>query len=778
MAETNNTIKTTAILDTTQTQQQIVKLNAVASDSTKTLEERTAAKNKQVELQNSLAKQNIANLEKTVASLKGVEGEEKNLEKAKIKLNNARIKATKLQENGAKQQNKLNQAYKDSKNPMQNLDKATGGLLGKMKLFLANPIGIVLTALVGIFTSVKKALNSTEDGQASFNAIAAAFGQILTNVVNILSDLVQPIFMWLANFLTKDLSGAFSAMGGYVDAVKLGFDALFNALSLGLTPLKAIVATSKAAYLSLKGDFSGAKQVMKDFKDETIETAKAIGTNLVDATKKVVETNGEVVDSLNKAGKSSDSLISKAAQIELRQNAFNKLKREQELLDAKLGVQSRQALADAKDLSLSDKERFEALKKFKSIEEQRGENVTKNLQTEIQLLKDRQALSGNTKEDNDKLNQLLIEQELNLEKVAKQQGKFNSLSTEFYNDKIANEKKIEANTISLNERNYNAQVALDELDIERKKKNGEDTLALELELLNKKREQELTNKDLTESEIALIEAKYKDEKNALENPEEEAKATPAELRKRDLEAQLELDALEIEQKAQHGQDVLDLELELLLRKRDQELSNLELTESEKAVIEAKYAKVASDMVNKSEVAKTISRKKATKEAIAAAGEAFGMQQEAAVATMIMEAPQAIAGSFKTAAETYPFPLSLAMGAAGAAGTVVPIIQGLADIKKARFPGRTSSSSSSSSSISTNSLTSTSSSPSIGSVSSISDISANNAARLGIDTNINSSAISDASNNLTGSSSGNVVFSEESYNEFQTQISFKEEKTTI
>ena len=80
MATENNAIKTKVTLDATQAQQEIVKLNAVAADSTKTLEERIAAKNKQTELQENLNKKTIAALEKEKKALTGVVGKEKELE--------------------------------------------------------------------------------------------------------------------------------------------------------------------------------------------------------------------------------------------------------------------------------------------------------------------------------------------------------------------------------------------------------------------------------------------------------------------------------------------------------------------------------------------------------------------------------------------------------------------------------------------------------------------------------------------------------------------------
>ena len=69
MAENvNNTIRTKVELDATQAQQEIVKLNSLASDTTKTLEERIDAKNKEVKIQNNLSTKTIASLEKEVTA--------------------------------------------------------------------------------------------------------------------------------------------------------------------------------------------------------------------------------------------------------------------------------------------------------------------------------------------------------------------------------------------------------------------------------------------------------------------------------------------------------------------------------------------------------------------------------------------------------------------------------------------------------------------------------------------------------------------------------------
>jgi hypothetical protein len=157
-----------------------------------------------------------------------------------------------------------------------------------------------------------------------------------------------------------------------------------------------------------------------------------------------------------------------------------------------------------------------------------------------------------------------------------------------------------------------------------------------------------------------------------------------------------------------------------------------------------------------------------------AAEAFGIAQEVAVAKMIIQAPEAIGNSFKMASESYPAPLSLAMGALGAAGTIAPIIKGLADIKKTRFSGSKKGAPSGTISGATGgggvagAMTPTA----------LNDIASNNAARLGMDTDMTNGAAGAASNNILGGQSANVTFSEGSYKDFRRQVSFKEDKTSL
>ena len=108
--EENNKIVTIVEIDSQQAQQELVKLNATVSNTTKTLEERIAAKNKAVEIQNQLAEKTIKTLQDNTKALEGVIGKEKDYEKSIQKLSSEKLKALKIQEQSGVQLDKLNQA--------------------------------------------------------------------------------------------------------------------------------------------------------------------------------------------------------------------------------------------------------------------------------------------------------------------------------------------------------------------------------------------------------------------------------------------------------------------------------------------------------------------------------------------------------------------------------------------------------------------------------------------------------------------------------------------
>jgi hypothetical protein len=240
----------------------------------------------------------------------------------------------------------------------------------------------------------------------------------------------------------------------------------------------------------------------------------------------------------------------------------------------------------------------------------------------------------------------------------------------------------------------------------------------------------------------------------------------------EADLQLEIDLMKIEARRLAGEDEVALDLEILELKRANELKNAELTAKEIEAINAKY-NVAMGKVRKAEGdAKAKADSAEYDKNLKAAADSFGIQQELSVATAIMKAPEAITGSFAEAAKRYAPPMSIAMGAAGAAGVIAPIIKGLSDIKKVRFSGSKKGPPSGGISAAPGGGGNTIS-PNI-----IDNIASQNAARLGLDNELGNGASSAAANNVMGGASANVTFSEGSYQDFRRQVEFKEDKSTL
>ena len=328
---------------------------------------------------------------------------------------------------------------------------AAGGLVGSiksvglaLKALATNPIVLTLTAIVAGFGLMVKAMKSSEDGTAALNKIMAVFNQIFNSVLTAVEKIALPLFTALGDLLTDYIIPAFKSLTVFADAFGKAVDVVTGYIKLALTPLKALWAGAQAAALVIQGDFAGAKQVMVDFKNETIETAIKLKDDFISAVNLTVEAVGDLGESFDKAKESGDDLFSLAAQIEDRQNQLNKDKREQLLLDAQLATQANEARARVKDDTTSVEERMKALDEFRAIEKQRAEEAIKIQEQEIQLQKDKMALAPNSQADEDALNQLLIAREQTNAVLANQEKKYFTEKKTLRAEEEADKKRIES----------------------------------------------------------------------------------------------------------------------------------------------------------------------------------------------------------------------------------------------------------------------------------------------------------------------------------------------
>lgn len=920
--EENNKIVTIVEIDSQQAQQEIVKLNAIASNTTKTLEERIAAKNKAIELQNKLTTQSIKALNDNAKAIEGVAGKEEEHRKSLEKISSEQLKAIKTQETASTQLDKLNQAYErqssaygrltqdrlEAQKALKELIAAEG--LGSKAVQEASKKFLLLDQ------RMKEADHSGEDFTKQVGKYPGAFNAAGEAVVSLRTKLREAILTQSAmsqkyGETSEEAIGAAKAVAELKDQISFNkdlvdsfnpdqkFKALGAATQLSTTALSAGVSgmalfgdqseDTEKALLKVQAAmaFSQAVSSLSDIGDQyKLLKATIIGFFTASTTAKVIDTaateasivtenqstaskiKGAIAtgaltaatgiataaqwlwnvavmanpiialvvalaaataglyfltkslmassDANDKASKDTEKLakaldreslaLYKAGQSIRDKNehtlAMAKAngastesirKLEKKLIDEQIAtdkasattasntfIQERNSLAKLKAAGASDEviaAREKEVQAAYSTFQRENKQLDSSYKERAKLLKAHEVQVATEKTEARK------KAEEDSKKLAKdsQEASKKRLSDEA--DAKAKAEKEAKEALELKKREAKAQIDLAETDIaETKTKNPKaDTLEAEKSVLNKKRELELMSTDLLESEKLAIKEKYLQSELELETNralalkaiQDEAYLIKFESESLRLQLEQDLRTIEFDSKARTILEINDFEMAKVKERSDFELTNLKLTEAERVRIkqetdaQLRAMQATADAVNKASVDKQ------AEDGIDALAESFGVAKEVAVAKMIMAAPEAIGNSFKNAAAAYVPPVSIAMGALGAATTVVPIIKGLADIKKTRFSGKKGKGGGSTG----GSIASPGGSSGVASLA-VGDLAANNAAQLGLDPSIKGAATSQAANNVLGSSGNTVVFSEGKYSDFKNQVQFKEQKTSI
>lgn len=727
MAENvNNTIKTTVELDANQAQREIVKLNSLASDTTQDLEKRVEAKNQQVEIQNKLSKQTIENLEKELKVLEEAGAEQKEIDKTLKKLNKERLNAVKISERNIKQQNKLQDQLKASKSGFEALDGATGGLLGKFKALLANPIGILLSVLLGLFTALKSAISRSGKASETFGKIFAKISGIFNGFLAIL----EPVVEILGDTLLKAIENPKQA---FIDLGNVIKDNIINRF-------KALNKLLKAGSELLKGNFREAGKI-------ALDGFTQLATGVEDLTGKISNFAETAKEKYTEAAKATEALANAERRLSKNRQDLEK----QQLTSLRLAEEQRQ-IRD--DVSKSIEERIAANKRL-------GEVLDEQLNRELKLAQDALNLAQlRVKADGETIENLEAVGDAELKILEIQERITGQRSEQLVNEQSLIKERDEA--IKKAEEDLKAfkdklRADEDQTELERLEKEKEARL-LELETLKLHEEE----KNRLKQEI---ETKFREDKRALE----------LEQAALDAETQLQIDELEIEAKKLKGEKTLSLELALLEKRKQQELSNKELTDKEKLLLEKKYELEADKIRKSAQTAEETKNKAILESGLNSAAEAFGVSKEVALAESIFGLGKSIGDAWAANAKK-GFPGNVIATAAQIAGQIPPIVKSISDIKRAKVPGLPNRGSGGGS-VSVASVSSAVSIPTATSTS-ISDLTSANLNRSNVDSSASSQATQTASSNVQGSSSSNVTFSENRYNEFRNQVKFKENKSTI
>ena len=855
--EEQNKIVTDVEINSQQAQQELVKLNATVSNTTKTLEERIEAKNKAVELQNELSKRTVNALENERRSLEGRGATEKQLQDIFTKLNSAKLEALKVSEKSRVELDKLNSAQDKQVKKTQEEESAIKSLRVQLREALLNQSSLSqqygATSVEAI--NAAKAVAELKD-EIQFNAdLVAGFDpdqkfKALGAATEIAGTSIQGVTAGMALFgdtgeetekvllkvqAAMSFSQALQQLSGLGDQYKV-FKSTITAAYLSITTAKAadVVATEASVVAENQSTVSKVKGAVATgvlTVATTVATAAqwlwnvAIMANPIvglvvliaaaaagiyffakalsdsseaneQATKSTKDLHKELEKESTTLEKTGESIRTKNKQTLAMAKANGESsdsirKLEKKLIDEQIAtdkasattarntlVQEKNNLIKLKASGVSEeviKAREEEVVKATEIFQRENKQLAESYKQKQELVRDQEVeIAAERTEARKKSEEERKKSEEEAKKRSEQAAK----------DKKAADEKSAKEAFDRLKRQKAAEISIAETKIaETKAKDPKaDTLQAEKDVLQKKKEFELLNEQLIADEKVAIRSKFDEQILELDLKKAEsdksikdaAYALEQERRLTDFDQKQELAQLEFDS---HSSTVLEraaFDKAQLEKRTALLLQNEKLTANERVKIKQELEDQIAIINKTAEIANKKSVDKQAGDGIDALAESFGIAKEVAVAKMIMAAPEAIGNSFKNAAAAYVPPLSIAMGALGAATTVIPIIKGLADIKKTRFSGRGGSKASSAGSGGSISAPS----GGVAASASIGNLAANNVAQLGVDPSIAGSATSQAAANVSGGSQNRVVFSEGSYSDFRNQVEFKEQKTSI
>ena len=313
----------------------------------------------------------------------------------------------------------VNNSMEESGPASQKAAGGMGGLLDGMKAIVANPIGLVLVALVGAIKFVSSALSGSEDAS---NKLSQGFAY-LGGFIQPLKDGIVSAF----EFIVKAIESPGETWDALVKKIEDGveyfnkniFQPYLSAWKLlGLGVFKAIL-TMRVAWNEFTGDVEESNELqnkLDDVNDSIKENQKVITDAAKTLKDDVVGAVEAVVDGVTAYVKKADELGDKLSSLVKEEQRLVSVRREQEVQNAK-------ALADIEKLKVvrddeaqSLKDRIEANKEIGVIEKARVEAAISLAQAELATTRRNMELKGRSTELLDAEKDKLIElQELRSE---------------------------------------------------------------------------------------------------------------------------------------------------------------------------------------------------------------------------------------------------------------------------------------------------------------------------------------------------------------------------
>jgi hypothetical protein len=402
--------------------------------------------------------------------------------------------------NSATKSNEKFGAFKDMKSAITGLvpglgaaGKGVDGLGAKFMKLLANPIVLLIAAIVGGLTLLFKAFTSTKDGGDQLAQVMSG----LSAVVDVVRDRILNVGNAIVKFFSGDFKGALAegkkAVSGFGDEVSKEFKAAANATKQ-LQQVEDAFNRLSVSRAKVNRDLAISKELLTDENASFEDKRKAL--------EKIKKTEGEQTrQELANAKKKYEAI---KAQNALSDTSREDKKKEQDAMIALIALEERSATdrraINKQEKTLNNQEKASKKEAYEAEKTRRAEA----LKAEQDLLKQKQDIINKIKKaDLDYTDTLLTEQEKEKVIVAR---KYEELYAEAIKFKLDTTKLKENETSELakiDKKYLDAQkIATDKANEEKQKteKESNDKIAL-LKAAEQFRLNELTK---SEAELKLI----------------------------------------------------------------------------------------------------------------------------------------------------------------------------------------------------------------------------------------------------------------------------------
>lgn len=302
----------------------------------------------------------------------------------------------------------LNKNTAKTKGSFDKAKQGAGGLLTSFKAIISNPVGLVITAVVGAVQALKSAFESNEEASNKL-------GQGWAYLKGLLKPLQKAFFA-----VFEAVTFAIEKPGEAWDAIVKKFDDGVKFLDKTVwAPLKAaftlVVGGIESGILKMRiawNEFTGDAEEAQALSDEL----KVLEAEMTEAALVIADGQKEVEEAIDGAIESIKEIVEEASkyadamlELEKREQALTKARREQEIQNAKSLAQLESLKIIRDDESKSLEERIAANEKIAKIEANRVNQAVSLAQKELKLLQDRAKIEGEGTEILDSITEKEIE---------------------------------------------------------------------------------------------------------------------------------------------------------------------------------------------------------------------------------------------------------------------------------------------------------------------------------------------------------------------------------